>query len=282
MTAHAAGSIASFAAAARNMSGAGLPCSISSPATLTANASASPARRSVRSSRARGEEDATATVTPRSRNSATVDERVVERPQLAVDQREQRGRVVLPEGVRLREPVDPLREVAVHARIGQPDQARVLLVADRVSVRRERPLPREPRERLGVDEGAVAVEDDGLDRHGRPRMMAGPQPPAGRPGSVAVEGQRLGRERRVAEDQVRGLLGNHDHRRVDVRVRDEREHRRVDDAQPLDAVHPHRRRIDDGHVVRAHARGARRVQRGLGVAPTQSRICSSVATRRAG
>jgi len=108
-------------------------------------------------------------------------QRVRERDQLAVDEREQRRRVVLPERARIRQPVDPLREVPVDPGVGQPDQPRVLLVADRVAVRPERPLPRGPRERLGVDERAVAVEDDGLDRHGRPAMMAGAQPVAGIP-----------------------------------------------------------------------------------------------------
>ena len=76
---------------------------------------------------------------------------------------------------------------------------------------------------------------------------------------------------RVAGDQVGGLLGDHHHRGVDVAVGDEREDRGVDDAEALDAVHPHRRRVDHGHLVDAHLRRARRVQRGLGVRARPSR-----------
>ena len=72
-------------------------------------------------------------------------------------------------------------------------------------------------------------------------------------------------------DQVGRLLGDHHHGRVDVAVGDEREDRGVDDAQPLDAVHPHRGRVDDRHLVDAHRGRARGVQRGLGVGARPSR-----------
>src|SRR6185503_7377584 len=68
ITTHADGSTPSREAARRNMSGAGLPCSTSSPATITSNASSRPARPSVRCSRSRGDDDATATGTPRARS----------------------------------------------------------------------------------------------------------------------------------------------------------------------------------------------------------------------
>ena len=66
-------------------------------------------------------------------------------------------------------------------------------------------------------------------------------------------------------DQVGRLLGDHHHGGVDVAVGDEREDRGVDDAQAVDAVDPHRPRVDDGGLVDAHLRGARGVQGGLGV-----------------
>ena len=53
-----------------------------------------------------------------------------------------------------------------------------------------------------------------------------------------------GRERRLAEDQVGGLLGDHHRRGVRVRARDRRHHRGVDDAQALDAVDAELR-VDD-------------------------------------
>ena len=69
-------------------------------------------------------------------------------------------RVGRPERVRRRQPGDPLREVRVHAQVRQADQAGVLRVVDRVAVGRQRPVPRGAGERLGVDQRAVAVEDD--------------------------------------------------------------------------------------------------------------------------
>ena len=55
-----------------------------------------------------------------------------------------------------------------------------------------------------------------------------------------VEDSRRRRQRGVAQDQVGRLLRDHHHRRVDVAVRDVGHHRRVDDPQPVQAVHPHR------------------------------------------
>ncbi len=91
--------------------------------------------------------------------------------------------------------------------------------------------------------------------------------PGGWRGLVAmpVPGGVCRRQRRVARDQVSGLLGDHHHRSVDVAVGDEREDRGVDDAQALDAVHRHRGRVDDRQLLDAHRGRARRVQRGLGV-----------------
>src|SRR5829696_6197155 len=70
--------------------------------------------------------------------------------------------------------------------------------------------------------------------------MPAPYPAALRPRlgrlAVAVELDRLGRERRVAEDDVGRLLRGHHHRRVDVAVGDVREHRGVHDAQALRAA----------------------------------------------
>ncbi len=47
---------------------------------------------------------------------------------------------------------------------------------------------------------------------------------------VPVERRVLGRHRRIPQDQVRGLLGDHHDRRVDVAVRDVGHRRRVHDA----------------------------------------------------
>ena len=54
------------------MSGAGLPCATSSPATVAANAPVRPERASVWSSRSRGDDEATPITTPRSCSSQTV------------------------------------------------------------------------------------------------------------------------------------------------------------------------------------------------------------------
>ena len=79
----------------------------------------------------------------------------------------------------------------------------------------------------------------------------------------------------ATEDQVGGLLGDHHRRRVRVRARDRRHHRRVDDAQPLDAVdaqlgvddRPHRarrRRVVDGLADAAAPREDVLVRVGVG------------------
>ena len=85
-------------------------------------------------------------------------------------------------------------------------------------------------------------------------------------GLVAIERQPFGRERLVADDQVRGLLGHHHHRRIDVAVRDVREHGGVHDAEPARAADLHRRGIGHGQLVGAHPGRARGMERRLGVA----------------
>ncbi len=89
--------------------------------------------------------------------------------------------------------------------------------------------------------------------------------PERQPGPVAVVRHRDRRERRVAEDQVGGLLGHHHHRRVDVAVGDVGEHGGVHDPQPLEAVHLHGQRIGHGSLLGAHLGSAGGVQGGLGV-----------------
>ena len=69
--------------------------------------------------------------------------------------------------------------------------------------------------------------DDRASASGVARYMLEPVTSSG---PVPVELDGLRRQRRVAQDQVRGLLGKHHHRRVDVPVGDVGEHRRVDHA----------------------------------------------------
>ena len=146
------------------MSGAGLPCSTSSPATDTANASPSPALRSVRSRRSRTDEDATATASPRERTPRTVSSASANGSSAESISSNSVAEYASQNAPGSSRPGDPRGEVRVHARERQADQARVLVVADRVPVRLERPLPRLPRQRLGVHQRAVAVEDDGRER----------------------------------------------------------------------------------------------------------------------
>jgi hypothetical protein len=70
-------------------------------------------------------------------------------------------------------------------------------------------------------------------------------------GSVASAAYRS----RAVSDQVRGALGDGDRRRVRVPARNHRHHRRVDDAQALEAVDA-QLIVDDGLRVLAHAAGA--------------------------
>ena len=138
------------------MSGAGLPCSTSSPATLTANDS--PARASVRSSRSRTDEEATATGTPRSRRSAsasTASSNGTSRASISANSsRESSGHSAAASGIAARS----ARYACVRV-YGMPTVASRSDVRDRVAVRRERAPPRLAGERLGVDEGPVAVEN---------------------------------------------------------------------------------------------------------------------------
>lgn len=85
-------------------------------------------------------------------------------------------------------------------------------------------------------------------------------------GAVAVERRVRGRQGRVAEDEVGGLLGDHHHGGVRVAVGHVGEHGGVDDAESLDAVDAHGERVDDAHLVGAHLRGAGGVEGGLAVA----------------
>ena len=142
------------------MSGAGLPCTTSSPATVTSNASSRPARESVRCSRSRGLDEAIAIGIPRARSSRAAPTASSNDIELGVDQREQLAGEDRPERLRGRQ-VDALCEVRVHARVRQPDAGVGIGIGVLVAVRRERPLPREPRQRLGVHQRAVAVEDHG-------------------------------------------------------------------------------------------------------------------------
>ena len=84
---------------------------------------------------------------------------------------------------------------------------------------------------------------------------------------VPVERDGLGGERRLAQDEVGGLLGQHHDRRVDVAVGHVRHRGRIHHPEPVDTVDPHRQRIDDRVAIDAHPGRTRRMERGLGVAP---------------
>ena len=99
----------------------------------------------------------------------------------------------------------------------------------------------------------------------RPPMTARWRHPA-RPGVAGRTRRRVGASGVLPRIRSAAFSADHHHRRVDVAVRHVRHDRRVDDLQAVDAVHAHRQRVDDGHVVGAHLRGARRVQRRLAVA----------------
>lgn len=68
----------------------------------------------------------------------------------------------------------------------------------------------------------------------------------------------------LAGDQVGGLLGDHDDRRVEIARNDRRHDRGVDHAQAQDAADP-AFGIDHGVRVAAHAAAARRVVGAFGV-----------------
>ena len=119
----------------------------------------------------------------------------------------------------------------------------------------------------------------GLDA--RPVVRPGVRP--GRPARLAPEERRgLRRQRRVPEDQVGRLLGEHHHRRVDVAVGDVGHRRRVDDAEPVEPVDAHRRA---GRGPTSPSTPIRAVHDGWSAVSasraTQSRISSSVVDGRA-
>ena len=86
-------------------------------------------------------------------------ERVGERLELVVDQREQRPGVLGPEGLGRRQPRDALGEERVAALVRKAKQTTVVRLPDGVAVVPQPLVPRAAGERLGVDERAVAVED---------------------------------------------------------------------------------------------------------------------------
>ena len=69
-----------------------------------------------------------------------------------------------------------------------------------------------------------------------------------------------------APHQVDGLLGDHDRRCVGIAADEGRHHRRIDDAQPLQAAHA-QLRVDDGERVVPHPARADRVIHGVGAPP---------------
>src|SRR6185312_5037272 len=79
-----------------------------------------------------------------------------------------------------------------------------------------------------------------------------------------VDGDALGGERPAPEDEVGGLLGDHDGRPVEVAADDARHDRGVDNAQPLDAAQA-QRAVDDRRLVGAHLAGAARVIGAVGL-----------------
>ena len=95
---------------------------------------------------------------------------------------------------------------------------------------------------------------------------------------VPIEVDIGGSQRRVAEDEIGRLLRDHHDGRENVGVGDVGEDRRVDDAQTLESVHAHVRRIDDrmsSVPILAVHEGCSAVSASRA---TQSRISSSVVT----
>ena len=76
----------------------------------------------------------------------------------------------------------------------------------------------------------------------------------------------VSRQGGLTGDQVGGLLGDHDDRRVEVARNDRRHDRGIDHAQAHDAADP-AFGIDHRVRVAAHAAAARRVVRAFGVGP---------------
>ena len=147
-------------AAARNMSGAGLPCSISSPATVDRERVGQPGagERAVQPRARRGGRDRDGEAA-RARRSRTVSSASANGSSSVSISANSVAGVAVPERVARLQPGDPLGEERVHARVRQADQPGVLRLVDRVAVGRQRPLPRGARERLRVDQRPVAVED---------------------------------------------------------------------------------------------------------------------------
>ena len=82
-------------------------------------------------------------------------------------------------------------------------------------------------------------------------------------------------------NQIRGLLGDHDRRRIGVAAHDGRHDRGIDHPQSLDSVHL-QAGIDDRHGVVAHLAGAGRVPGGGGRTPHEGfeiRVASEVRSR---
>ena len=72
---------------------------------------------------------------------------------------------------------------------------------------------------------------------------------------MSVEGDVLGGERLIAQDDVGRLLRQHDHRGEDVRVGDVRHDGGVHHAQAIEAAHAHGERVDDRVLVDAPCSG---------------------------
>ena len=157
------GATPSRSAAARNMSGAGLPLRdlVARDRHGERVGQAGAAQRPVEPrARRRGRHRDAAR--PASCSSRDRLERVVERLELVVDQREQRRRSTRPRTRRLAgSPGIALGEERVAALVREAEQPAVVRLPHGVAVARQPLVPGAAGERLGVDERAVAVEDDG-------------------------------------------------------------------------------------------------------------------------